>query len=579
MSHAKQTAAPKEPELRLARRDHELRARFEHVRALNSAWATLAPFEISADAQHIVEAGRAIAAELRQLAGQPLERRDPAALPKIDKLLDATGQELLALAVQVPVAQLRANLPGRLASDRRGLLDLLDLMLGAELEGRDGAAGRICALDYLITLLCTGGNETDGSVAEDPVGLTPRLHALCERAGQEDDPELATIEAEFYAAASIGEDDTRDEDQLRTLRRRKRELGVGFFAPRVLRAIVAYNAALSRGIRRGGHDSRDWGSLADGSQPPESEASVFESEALPRLAEALRRRAVGEAPSPTAIDRVAWCLDLASLDETARDALLASSTGLPDDLTGTAMLVGLLCRSSIVLDDELPGIGIAPGRLGSEWAPELDEALTREVNAGITGDGYEEARRLSELRSTFRSLIQGGHREQRRLGRAPAPDRFDHVEREAKQLAGEALVTEGPRGRGGLPEWRSPRTWLWIGRIGCAVAAVGLVALVLVQTLVDSEFDRLSGAELDRMSPYLAQGKRSDEGRGRAFVGTIEADWVELPAPDRESTAAELVDALRAEGVREIMIYDEERRLRIQALGESPARVLPDPAR
>jgi hypothetical protein len=31
--------------------------------------------------------------------------------------------------------------------------------------------------------------------------------------------------------------------------------------------------------------------------------------------------------------------------------------------------------------------------------------------------------------------------------------------------------------------------------------------------------------------------------------------------------------------VREIMIYDEERRLRIQALGESPARVLPDPAR
>jgi hypothetical protein len=171
MSHAKQTAAPKEPELRLARRDHELRARFEHVRALNSAWAALAPFEISADAQHIVEAGRAIGAELRQLAGQPLERRDPAALPKIDKLLDATGQELLALAVQVPVAQLRANLPGRLASDRRGLLDLLDLMLGAELEGRDGAAGGLGARAYRVTRLWTGGYETGGSGGVGPLGV------------------------------------------------------------------------------------------------------------------------------------------------------------------------------------------------------------------------------------------------------------------------------------------------------------------------------------------------------------------------------------------------------------------------
>jgi hypothetical protein len=565
----------------LARRDHELRARFEHVRALNSAWATLAPFEISADAQHIFEAGRAIAEDQRQLASQSSERRDPAALPKLDKLLDATGQELLALAVQVPVAQLRANLPGRLAGERRGLLDLLDLMLGAELEGLDGAAGRICTLDYLITLLCTGGDETDGTVVEDPVGLTPRLHALCERAGDGDDPDLAAIEAELYAAAATGEDDIRDEDELRKLRRRKRELGERFFAPRVLRAIVAYNAALSRRIRRGGDDSRDWGSLTDGSQSLGSEASVFGSEALPRLAEALRRRASGVAPGQTAIDRVAWCLDLTSLDETARDALLASSTGLPEGLTGTAMLVGLLCRSGIVLHDELPGIGIAPERLGSEWAPELDEALTREVNAGITGDGYEEARRLSEFRSTFRSLIQGGDRDQRRLGRTPAPARFEHVEREAKQLVGKALVAEGPRGRDGRPEWRSPRTWpwLWIGRVACAVAAVGLVALVLVQTLGDSEFDRLSGAELDRMSPYLAQGKRSAEGRGRAFVGTIEARWADLPVPDRESAAAELVDALRAEGVREIMIYDDERRLRIQALGESPARVLPEPSR
>jgi hypothetical protein len=37
------------------------------------------------------------------------------------------------------------------------------------------------------------------------------------------------------------------------------------------------------------------------------------------------------------------------------------------------------------------------------------------------------------------------------------------------------------------------------------------------------------------------------------------------------------VAALRVQGVREIMVYDDQRRLRIQALGQQPVHVLPAP--
>lgn len=580
MSDAKPNGEATPGSVRVARRDHELRARFEHARALNSAWTVLAPFEISAEARHIVETGRAVGAELRRLASHPPEHRDPTALPKLDKLLDATARELLALAFQVPVAQLRATLPARLAGERRGVLDLLDLMLLAEIENHEGAAGRISALDYLISLLCTGGDEGEGEVVEDPVGLTPRLHALCEQASEEEDPELAEIEAAFQAAAAVDEEHRRDEARLRELRRRKRQLGRSFFVPRVLRAVVAYNASLSRCIRRGGFDSRDWGSLTDGSAPPASDTSVFESQALPRLAEALRRRASGSAPNADAIDRVAWCLDMASLNEVGRAALLAPSAGMPGDLEGTAMLVGLISRSGVVLEEELPGIGILPEKLASDWIAEIDEAFKQAVNAGVTGDAYEEARRISAVRSSFRALMTDAQREQRRMGRTGGPERFENVEREAKQLAGEALV----KGTAPRPvvrdDWKSPRSSpkAWIAGIGGGIAALAFGALVFAQLYVGGDFDRLSGDDLEAVSPYLAKGKRNGEGLGRAFVGTIDDDWVELATDDRETAAEELVNALRGQGVREIMIYDDAQRLRIQAMGEQPPRVLPAPS-
>jgi hypothetical protein len=250
--------------------------------------------------------------------------------------------------------------------------------------------------------------------------------------------------------------------------------------------------------------------------------------------------------------------------------------GQPGDLGGTAILVGLLCRSAVVLEGEFPAIGISPARLSLEWVRELDDALKREVHAKITSGAYEEACLLSELRTrSLYSSMSDVHRERRRMARIADPTHSGRVEQEARKLADEAVLTSRTSQRAhDWKSWRS-RAWERLPRIAGAVAVVGVLALGLAHLVFGGDLDRLGGAELARLSPYLAQGARNGEGHGPAFVGRIDDDWSELPAEEQERAAARLVEAIRAQGVRQIMVYDGERRLRIQALGRQSVRVLP----
>ena len=74
--------------------------------------------------------------------------------------------------------------------------------------------------------------------------------------------------------------------------------------------------------------------------------------------------------------------------------------------------------------------------------------------------------------------------------------------------------------------------------------------------------------------PYLSRGARSENGLGPAFVGRIRDSWSALEATDRTRVAAGLVETLRENGVRDVMIYDDDGLLRIQALGEQSPRLL-----
>lgn len=547
----------------------ELRPRLERLRALHSAWGVLAPAGLLAGGQPVAEIGALLSDHLSDLARRGCSED---ALVSVDAGLDEFARMMRAVAFQVPIAQLRSTLPAQVGTDRRGVLDLLDLLLETEIE-IDEAPDRVGAVDYVITLLCLGSTGEQRSVRHDPVTLTPRLHARCQRAEAVDDPRVPEIEGEFFAAAGMDEHGLRDELHLRTLRRRKSELGEIFFAPRVLRAIVTYNVTLMQRITNEVSASLEWGAVPENAANADDGESVFQTGALRSLAEAVRRRAGGGAPAASAVDRVAWCLDLDYPTAGEREALLAESVGSPLDPKGTAILLGLLCRSLVVLADELSGIGISADVLVSEWVPELDEIFKAENNRLLASDAYPEACALSELKNKYlyAPLTQGSRGSRPLRPAAPEPD---GLRDEARKLAGDAL-SQRETAPTAPSQDGSPAPWGRALGIGAALLVAAVLGTNLLRTALDGDLARYNGNELERVSPYLSEGRRNGAGRGPAFVGTFDDDWFALDDAQRRNAALDLVASLRATGVREVMVYDDDGRLRLQLLGQQPLRLLP----
>ena len=130
-------STPEHPQHSEMRRNFGLRTRMVRYRALRSAWAVLAPSGLSTEKQRIADTGRSLNDELTMLVAQHPDV-DQHALEKLDPQLDSFEREMRSIAQLVPLAQLRSTLPERVADDRRGVLDLLDLLLGAEIEGLEG---------------------------------------------------------------------------------------------------------------------------------------------------------------------------------------------------------------------------------------------------------------------------------------------------------------------------------------------------------------------------------------------------------------------------------------------------------
>lgn len=229
----------------------------ERLRAAQSVWTVLAPSCLSSTGREIVEAGRAAHQEIETLSQRSGGPDDTGAL-RASARIDGLETSICGVAFAIPIAQLRATLPTFLRSNRRGLLDLLDMLAGDAYESGEQLASKLGAIDYLITLLCTNGNAQQSTLPHDPVMLTPCFEMICQRAEAEGEARLPEIEAEFFAAANL-EEDLHDEIQRRGLRARKAKLGKSYFAPSMLRAIITYNVALMQCAEAKVWDSRDWG--------------------------------------------------------------------------------------------------------------------------------------------------------------------------------------------------------------------------------------------------------------------------------------------------------------------------------
>ena len=601
--------------------DTALRERSARLERLLDAWQVLEAAGVAGAGTGIRNAGPSIGDYLDALAraaldGQPVEER---ALAVADAGLDEIETSLGEMASEIAIPQLKAILPGTVRSHRSGVLELLDAMVGD--DGEAAVRHRLAAVDCLITALCSEGAAMREPV--DPVGLTPRLARLCQRAEAANAPAVGSLEAEYHAASQAPASPAHE------LERRKHELGLVFFAPSVLRAITAFNVSrveapapvesrpepepqqrnglllpddddilsaddadefaledlgdLDERDDRGEHDEAllEKEAETDGGKLELDDGSVFDSPALARVLAALRRRVAGEAQAGGPVDRIVWCLDLGYATQGELSLLLESAGGSYQTPRPTAVLVGLLCRSLVVLSEELPDAGLCPERLSHDWVSELDIALKSQVNQLIVEGEYDRSCEVSEFRTKFLEAPLRDARLEQRDSLAPRAPREDPkaVRREARQLASEAL--DGPvAGSAPLPTLGERLEALTGGahlaKLYAAAAAVLLVAAAMAYHALAPVPGQLalSGDELAGVSQLLEDGVRNGDGRGPAFVGTIDGEaWAGLDRAARERAAVDMIAALRLRGVRNIVVRDAAGRVRIQALGQGRIQI------
>jgi hypothetical protein len=553
----------------------EVAALSERLRVLQSAWGMLAPSCLNSSGQEIVAQGRDMRGDLVALA-KAAASSDPKRVRGVSERLDRLADLICGAAFEIQPPQFRSTLPGFLQSDRRRLLDLLDVLAHGAFTSSDTLASKLGILDYLVTLLCTSGDSASCVIAHDPAMLTPALQEICQRAEQECSEPLSDIESEFFSAAHL-DDAAPNETVMRGLRARKVGLGRNYFVPGMLRAIVTYNVSLMQRVAEQVWDSSDWG--GDSAPSENTYTPVFESEHLEPLRQAVLRRFLNGPPESTPIGRIAAALDFSYLNP-AEKAILHQGSIDPVEPQATIVLVGLLCRSLNVLAIDLQDIGMDPDHVSDRWLKELEQVLQGLVNQSISGTAYQNACLLQELRNKFlHAPIVDVLRDERVAAprRPSAPSKAAEerkLRKEARALATKAMAGEGsphvpPRLDEDAPAWR---TWPWQiiapAFLSILVAAVfGLHQFGVIDVL-GRNIDRWSGDELEFISPHLVRGHRTGDGTGIAFVGTLGEDWQTLPGPLQVVAAEELIDALREQGVVQVMIYDQDKQLRIQCLGD-----------
>ncbi|MEZ4292899.1 MAG: hypothetical protein R3E53_21150 [Myxococcota bacterium] len=587
-----------------------LAPRLERLRALRSAWGVLAPSGVGGSGPEIAATGRAVTEYASRLMNAAAGAID-AELSGFDALLDEFEDSMRRLAATVPIPQLRSTLPGFVETDRRGLLDLLDVFLGTSLDEERSSDGRIFAIDYLITLLCTDADA--GPIRHDPVDLTPRLRSLCAEAESQDGLELEAVESEFFVAASMDADELRREFQQRSLRSRKAAIGSGFFAPRVLRAIVTYNAALLARVADQIVESSDWGLAAEATPSGADAGSLFDSAPLRAIAAAAARRARNETLGREPAERIALALDFEPLEPSERRALTGEAVGTREDLLGTTILIGLLGRSLAPLSIELQDVGIPPDLVSDVWVRELTEALQQAINHHISNDEYKLACAISELKNRFLfAPIEHARRARtpRRAAAAPAtapasppgptgPVAPSALDRTRHGIRDDARQTDAPRAVRSSPAARlRARSRSRSPRAGAHRRATESVGSPFGAAALGAPRPRRGRPARCRPRRRLAL-RRIGEPRPREARPRDAAHAFALPgerstqrrrsrprssarsrtpgSPCRRSSVSRrraLVARLRDRGLEQIMIYDEQRALRVQSLGSQPLRVL-----
>jgi len=597
-----------------------LRARIERFAALRAASRAL---PVSAGAFDQIVRWEAGADGIRRSLERLAEHQDePETLAELlardagslDDRLEGMASDILARLDEIDFPGLRAHLPRVVESHRREGLALLDVLL---LERGDRGT-RLGKIEYLVTLLATEVHDGRRTIAHDPVGLTPALRRLAMGASTRAAGDVAI---EIHQAASLDFDSEDPMRSLARLRMRKQELGLGRFAPEILRAIVTYNARMFNWIESTTDSSRTSDSVVeemlasaaefDGDPPPSGapdpaagrsssgpidggESAVFRSAELAAIVAAFRLRLQGRRIGAGGAERVALALDESHLDSLERESILADPRSPMQRVVAYFAVVGLMLRDRGAIQPELLDLGVTQAELANEWMGELERATDGVVSALLThrdGARYDLAGVVSGIRTKHllasRSVV--------RLERGPSavtgssasdPGEACATSRERARILRAAAADVGgrtdpsPGESRGIGSGQAVASARSIGRkrlVHAALAAVLVAAAAVALWRPPSGTTATLGAqELSRLSRHLVSAYRSDRGAGRLLVGRVDAAFERLDPVARAEAVAALMAQLRRASIREAMLYDARGVMQVHYAGGA-LRVAPAP--
>jgi hypothetical protein len=574
--------------------------------SIRSARRALAPSVVKLQEDSAKAQGQRLRKELEQLAISwkslgDTDTPEPDAIravclgfEKVEVELSEMSDQLRLHADGVNAAQLRSTLPGIARRHRQkevgGLLDLL-------IEDMTGLPGRRSTIEYLVTLLATEKESGTCKIVADPAKLTPAMQSLCDRIETEYVGVSEEYELELFEAVNLAEG-SDVLAHMSELRAKKEKLGTACFLPRILRAIVTYNASVANRmsgrvatsredddefenrVQEGGTPAIESFEVA----PPESvspeldiehveSGSMHDASGIDQVREALGRRLRDLPIGNSASERVALALDVSALDRGELEMLKAVDA--PNArTTASILLVGLIDAIQPVIEEPLFELGITHQQIHEDWPAELDQDLKNRISTLISSNDYEAACRLSEFKTKhlYASISSVARERRDRDGirpRAITPESAG-AKQEMVAAAREAqaeLIGSETKG------WVVPARKFAIGegrgqKIRAAVAAALLVCLLVVAAVnfILAEAPDLAdmGAEqLSAISPYLTTAQRSRKGSGVMVIGRVSGEWARLSEKDKIEAAQAMAGRLADQDVKDAMIYDQVYRLQI----------------
>jgi hypothetical protein len=547
------------------------------LRALEASCPDASAFGLEASVQQIcgfiAELRSPDAAVVSDGAAQISSARQ-ATMDNLERALDALQSAVIDQIRSIPMSQLRATLPAIKRQNPEELKALLDLCLIAHATG----ATWWNLIDYLITLLSHEEKGGRRYVARDPTGVTPMLQELC-AAADFDRNELTDALAEMFHKARTEIDRGIPAGPIvAKLRSAKHQAMETLLIPELLRAITAYNVAVSnqradmletqRALEEAEFEAfeKKLGTrAASPSEPaaakPPSRAPHFSGAALdaPALRDIvaaigcrLRRQDPGAGPAP----ELAAALDLSKLSAYEKAALRDPEPGPLASVIACAASVSLIAKSLDALGDRLDRVGISAEQLQAQWVSELEKRIRAEAAALVSEGAHEEARRIAEVRTR---LLQ-------------KPDEHFNAWR-LERSAHDAGPTSYARAAPVAPAEEAPRRFkVSVGAAGWRSVAVSLLCAVALAVGASMYFteaknpkvDFFSPAQLAKISPQIESGYRNGKGEGPAFVGTLRPQWEALSTEEREALGHAIQEALAAQGISEFMFFDERRELKLR---------------